>query len=260
MPFWRGRFPCDVAAHCVAEVCILIRLKACVFSRVLSLSPLQGLQPWQFPQNTGSKEELLLTPLYGELHFHTFPRICWRSSKRRKVRARVVVDRPRLCRASSVDANVEGLKNSNTHQRIAKAIFFSFDAPSQELWSIKKLPFTIFVVHATTWKCLSLYSRRLCGFQSSCHAACYLVAEASVTGRGRAAAWSISKEVFFFFFWYFRKKLRARATRNKENNNSGLSQVLCFHYCKFYTVLSRCVGGGSGSNPTFDLWPLTFTL
>ena len=43
-----------------------------------------------------------------------------------------------------------------------------------------------------------------------------------MTGRGRAAAWSISKEVFFFFFWYFRKKLRAQATRNKENNNSGL--------------------------------------
>ena len=162
VPFWRGRFPCNVAAHCVAEVCILIRLKACAFSCVLSLSPLQGLQPWQFPQNTGSKEEPLLTPLYGELHLHTFPRICWRSSERRKVR--VVVDRLRLCRASSVDANVEVLKNSDTHQRIAKAIFFSFDAPSQELWSLK-LPFTIFAVHATTWKCLSLDSRRLCGFQ-----------------------------------------------------------------------------------------------
>ena len=48
---------------------------------------------------------------------------------------------------------------------------------------------------------------------------CNLQAEANVTGRGRAAAWSISKEVFFL---YFRKKLRARATRNKENNNSGL--------------------------------------
>ena len=100
-----------------------------------SLSPLEGLQPWQFPQNTGSKEEPLLTPLYGELHLHTFPRICWRSSERRKVR--VIVDRPRLCRASSVDANVEGLKNSNTHQRIPKAIFFSFDAPSQELRSLR---------------------------------------------------------------------------------------------------------------------------
>ena len=103
-----------------------------------SLSPLQGLQPWQFPQNTGSKEELLLTPLYGKLHLHTFPRICWRNSERRKVR--VVVDRPRLCRASSVDANVEGLKNSNTHQRIAKAIFFSFDAPSSRTLKLKKLP------------------------------------------------------------------------------------------------------------------------
>ena len=49
---------------------------------------------------------------------------------------------------------------------------------------------------------------------------CNLQAEASVTGPEQAAAWSISKEVFFL--WYFRKKLRARATRNKENNNSGL--------------------------------------
>ena len=41
-------------------------------------------------------------------------------------------------------------------------------------------------------------------------------------------AWSISKEVFFFFL-YFRKKLRARATRNKENNNSGLidNRIIC---------------------------------
>ena len=203
-----------------------------------SLSPLLGLQPWQFSQNTGNKEEpLLTTPLYGELHLHTFPRICWRSSERRKVR--VVVDQPRLCRASSVDANVEGFKNSNTHQRIAKAIFFSFDAPSQELWSLRKLPFTIFVVDATTWtwlslkgeqllslkgeQLLSLDSRRLCGFQSSCHATCkqrrvgYEWPGAGGQQLGRF------QRNFFFFFWYFRKKLRARATRNKENNNSGLT-------------------------------------
>ena len=50
-----------------------------------SVSPLQGLQPWQFPKNTDSKEEpLLTTPLYGELHLHTFRRICLRSSERRK--------------------------------------------------------------------------------------------------------------------------------------------------------------------------------
>ena len=35
---------------------------------------------------------------------------------------------------------------------------------------------------------------------------CNLLAEASVTGRGRAAAWSISKEVFFFFFLVFSEK------------------------------------------------------
>ena len=137
-----------------------------------SLSPLQGLRPWQFPPNTGNKEEPLLTPPYGELHLHTFPRICWRSRELRKVR--VVVDRPRLCRAPGVDANVEGLKNSNTHQRIAKAIFFSFDWCSvPRTLKLKNLRFTIFVVHATTWKWLSLASSRLLyGFQSSCHATC----------------------------------------------------------------------------------------
>ena len=34
------------------------------------------------------------------------------------------------------------------------------------------------------------------------------------------------REGSFFFFWYFRKKLRARATRNKENNNCGLRPEL----------------------------------
>ena len=86
----------------------------------------------------------------------------------------------------------------------------------------KKLPFTIFVVHATTWKWLSLDSRGLCGFQSSCHATCKQRRVCMWPARGRAAPWSISKEVFFLCVC-FRKKLRARATRNKENNNSGLS-------------------------------------
>ena len=44
--------------------------------------------------------------------------------------------------------------------------------PQELWWSLKKLPFTIFVVHATTWKWLSLDSHRLWGFQSSCHATC----------------------------------------------------------------------------------------
>ena len=164
-----------------------------------SLSPLQGLQPRQFPQNTGSKEEpLLTTPLYGELHLHTSPRICWRSSERRKIR--VVVDRPHLCRAWSIEANVEGLKNSNTHQRIAKAISFSFDAPSSRTLKLRKSPPSLFSSSMPPPESgFSLNSRRLCGLQSSPRS-CNLQAEASVTGRGRAAAWSISKEVFFFVF------------------------------------------------------------
>ena len=175
-----------------------------------SLSPLQGLQPWQFPQNMGSEEEpLLTTPLYGDLHLHTFPCICWRSSERRKVR--VVVDRPRLCRASSVDANVEGLKNSNKHQRIAKAIFFSFDAlSSRTMMKLKKAPLHYFRRPCHHLKVALPWCSSAMGF--SIVMSCNLHAEASATGRGWAAAWSISKE--FFFFWYFRKKLRARATRN----------------------------------------------
>ena len=101
-----------------------------------------------------------------------FPSICWRSSERWKVR--VVVDRPRRCRASSVDANVDGLKNSNTHQRTAKAIFFSFDAPSSRTLKLKKASLHYFrrPPHHLKLKWLSLDSRRLLGFQSSCHATC----------------------------------------------------------------------------------------
>ena len=216
VPFWRGRFPCNVAAHCVADW-VLIRLKACIFSRVLSESPLQGLQPWQFPQNMGSKEKALLTtPLYGELHLHTFPRICWRSSERHKVR--VVIDRPRLCRASSVDANVDGLKNSNTHQRIAKAIFFSFDAPSSRTL---KLPFTIFVVHAPPESGSPLI---LVGFWVFNRRVMHCNQRRVWPGVGGGGGGQLGRfRRKFFFFLYFRKKLRTRATRNKENNNSGLT-------------------------------------
>ena len=156
-----------------------------------SLYPLQGLQPWQFAQNTGSKEEPLLTTphsLYGELHLHTFPRICWRSRERRKVR--VVVD---------FFFELRALTRTSTAWKIPthtsgswRPSFSVLMLRPQELWSLKELPLTIFVVHATTWKWLSLDSRRL--FVVSCN----LQTEASVTGRGRVAAWSISK--FFFFF------------------------------------------------------------
>ena len=177
-----------------------------------SLFPLQGLQPWQFPQNTGSKEEpLLTTPLYGELHLHTFPRICWRSSEWRKVR--VVVDRPRLCRASSVDANVESLKNSNTHQQIVKAIFFSFDAPSSRTLKLKKAPLHYFhrpchhLKVALPWLSSAL--------RFSIVVSCNLQAEASVTGRGRAEA-LVDFEVFFFFFCIFGKSyVRGRRVTKK---------------------------------------------
>ena len=134
-------------------------------------SPLQGLQRWQFPQNPGSKKEpLLATPLYGELHLHIFPRICWRSSGRRKVR--VVVDRPAFVELRVLTRTSTAWKIPTHTSGSRRPSFSVLMLRPQELWSLKKLPFTIFAVHATTWKWLSLDSRRLWGFQSSCHATC----------------------------------------------------------------------------------------
>ena len=90
----------------------------------------------------------------------------------------------------------------------------------QELWSLKKASLHYFRRPCHHLKVALPWFSSAFGF--SIVVSCNLQAEASVTGRGRAAVWSISKEVFFFR--YFRKKLRARATRNKENNNSGLSK------------------------------------
>ena len=47
---------------------------------------------------------------------------------------------------------------------------------------------------------------------------------------------------FFFFFLYFRKKLRARGTRNKENNNSGLMFRIMY-------VLAVCSDGMTEAQP-----------
>ena len=192
-----------------------------------SLSPLQGLQPWQFPKTRAQQRRTVVeTPLYGELHLHTFPRICRRSSEWRKVR--VIVDRPRLCRASSVDANVEGLKNSNTHQRIAKAIFFSFDAPSSRTLKLKKAPLHYFRRPCHHLKvALPWFSSAL---RFSIVVSCNLHAEApGKCDRARAGSSLVDFEgSFYLFFWFFRKKLLARATRNKENNNSGLKLYSCY--------------------------------
>ena len=179
-----------------------------------SLSPLQGLQPWQFPQNTGSKEEpLLKTPLYGKLHLHTFPRICRRSGEWRKVR--VIVHRPRLCRASSVDANVEGLKNSNTHQRIAKAIFFSFDAPSSRTLKLKKAPLHYFRRPCHYLKvALPWFSSAL---RFSIVVSCNLHAEAlGKCDRARAGSSLVDFERSFFYFFGFFGKSYSRGRRETK--------------------------------------------
>ena len=43
--------------------------------------------------------------------------------------------------------------------------------------------------------------------------------------RARTGSSLVDFEGSFFYFLYFRKKLRARGTRNKENNNSGLKEI-----------------------------------
>ena len=125
----------------------------------------------------------------------------------------MVVDRPRLCRASSVDANVEDLPTYISRSR--KPSFPALMLLSQELCYPSL--FSSSMPPPESGAPL-IRGRWLCGFQSTCHATCK--AGASVTGHGRAAAWSIS----CFFLGCFRKKLRARATRNKENNISGLKR------------------------------------
>ena len=165
-------FPCNVAAHCVAEV--LIRMKACVFSRMLSES-LSSARPSTvtISPNTGSKEEpLLTTPLYGELHLHTFPRICWRSSERRKVRSEWSSIGPAFVELRALTRTSTAWKIPTHTSGSRRPSFSVMMLRPQKLWSLKKLPLTIFVVHATTRKWLFLDSRRLCGFQSSCHATC----------------------------------------------------------------------------------------
>ena len=131
VPFWRGRFPCNVAAHCVAEV--LIRLKACVFSRVLSeslssarpstvtISPKHGQQRRTLVDNSTLWRA---PPPYFPSYLLTKQRTAQSQSGRRSAlplssfeRCR---ERRRLKKFQHTPADREG------H-------LFSFDAPSQEL-------------------------------------------------------------------------------------------------------------------------------
>ena len=129
VPFWRGRFPCNIAAHCITEV-LIVRLKSRVFSRVLSeslssarpstvtISPKHGQQRRTLVDNSTSWRA---PPPYFPSSLLTKQRTA--ANGRKSERSSIG---PRLCGASSDDASVEGLKNSNTHQQIAKAIFFQF--------------------------------------------------------------------------------------------------------------------------------------
>ena len=48
--------------------------------------------------------------------------------------------------------------------------------------------------------------------------------------------------------------------KKKEAHLAAMSKKAPACFAKSSGHVSRCVQGGSGSNPTFDLWPLTFTL
>ena len=222
---WRGRFPCNVAAHCVAEA--FIWLKACVFSRVLSeslssarpstatISPKHGQQrrtlvdstlwrapPPYFPSYLLTKQRMAQSGRRSAPPLSSFERWC---------------ERRRLKKFQHTPADRKG------H-------LFHFWCSVPRTLKFKKAP-----LHCFRRPCHHLKVALpwfLSALQFSIIVSCNLQAEASVTGRGRgrAAVWSISKEVFLYFFiWYFRKKLRARVMRNKENNNSGLTCKDNFH-------------------------------
>ena len=118
------------------------------FSRVFSesLSSARSSNEKNYNWNTDSTEEpWSATPLHGKLHLHTFCRLCWRSTER----CNVVVDRPYLCWAASVDAIVEDLKlkNSNTAADHEGRLFHFWCSLPKNSENSKEVPFTIFVAH-----------------------------------------------------------------------------------------------------------------
>ena len=163
-----------------------------------SLSPLQGLQPWQFPKKHGQERKSLVdnstlwrAPLpYFPSYLLTKQRMAQSQSGRRSA--------PPL-------SSFERWRERPTHTSGSPRPSFSvLMLRPQERWSLNKPPFTIIVVHATTWKWLSLDSCRLCGFQSSCHATCkqrrvWPGAGGQKLGRFRRK---------FFFFFVFSEKAK----------------------------------------------------
>ena len=220
MPFWRGRFPCNVTAYCVVEV-LIIRLKACVFSRVLSeslssarpstvtISPQHGQQRRTLVDNSTSWRA---PPPYFPSYLLTKQRTAQSHSGRRSAPPLSSFKRwrkrRRLEKFQHAPADCEGHLSSVltllSQELWAPLHYFSSSMPPPESGApLIPVGFAVF-----NRRVMQLASRGECD-------------------RARAGSSLVDFEGTFFFLVIFGKKLRARATRNKENNNSGLR---CFSW------------------------------
>ena len=161
-----------------------------------SLSPLQGLQPWQFSQTRAAKKNpcwqlhfmasstSILSLVFGD-EAANGAKSEWSSIGPAFVELRRWRERWRLEKFQHTPADREG------H-------LFSFDALSSRTLKLKKAPLHYFHRPCHHLKvALPWFSSAL---RFSIVVSCNLQAEATVTGHGRtcAEAWSISKEDFFF--------------------------------------------------------------
>ena len=215
VPFWRGRFPCTLRRRSTYST-----EGMCHFPRPLWVSLLcKAFNRDNFPKTRAAKKNpcwlhfmasstSILSLVFAD-EAANGAKSEWSSIGPAFVELRALT---RTLRAWKIPTHTSGSRRPS---------FSVFDAPSSpRTWKLKTASLHYFrrpchhLKVAVPW-----FSSAL---RFSIVVSCNLQAEASVTGRGRAATWSISKEVFFFFFFgIFGKKLRARVTRNKENNNSG---------------------------------------
>ena len=181
---------------------------SCVFSEFLSSA--RSSNETNYNWKTDSTEEpWSATPLHGKLHLHTFCRLCWRSTER----CNVVVDRPHLCWASSVDAIVEDLKlkNSNTTADHEGRLFhFWCSLPKNSETQKSYLHYFCRPYRQPPESCAPLIPVRVGGFQLSCHATCkQRRVWSGASGQNVRRFWSK-------FFFLFSKKATRAATKSKE--------------------------------------------
>ena len=215
-----GRFPCNVAAHCRRVAEVLIRLKACVFFlRPLRVSLLcKAFNRENFPKTRAAKKKLVdnstlwrAPPPYFPSYLLTKQRTGQSQSGCRSAPPLSSLERWRERRRLEKFQNTPADRESHLFQ------FWCSVLKNSE--AKKKLPFTVFVVHGMPppesgspliLVGFAVFNRRVMQLASRVERDRARVGSSLVDFEGS------------FFFWYFRKKLRARATRNKENNNSGL--------------------------------------